>query len=417
LPQSSEETTQQEEWWKSTILESPLGVLVAVKTSVSCSANDGDATAAAKKPSITEMLFYAAKKDLQLDAATHPHSSISNVAELGLFALPLSSDLLLLHHAPSSPPSPITTIAKTEAEKMTTGEFLPFSWDTPTTAQKRKSALESTFTAASELRRGMSRRGRVGVEAGVSTLPSLLPRLKSEGSVSSFASAAAAAARERSTSPSLRGYNSQSGEVAGRRVSSTLRRVVTPLSTPSTTTTVTDKKTAMSVTKSTSSSSSTKTTTATTTKTMPERALQEKKNKELISKVVLAGLRLWGYSNTASLSNTTTTSTDKSLFNKEKEREKEEYKLLYHHTYKSTCFALRHFISTNNDTLESDGIGIGTGGGGHGNGDGNKGKMFIDIVRETVDALLGIFVSSSSSSVGGDVVSGGVVSGGDGGEG
>jgi hypothetical protein len=88
----------------------------------------------------------------------------------------------------------------------------------------------------------------------------------------------------------------------------------------------------------------------------------------MVSKVVLAGLRVWGYTASSKRKKraSTSTSTVDPLVDADEEAKDEEYKLLYHHVYKSTCFAFRATISKQD----------------------LSGKEFADRVRDTVDQLL-----------------------------
>jgi hypothetical protein len=90
----------------------------------------------------------------------------------------------------------------------------------------------------------------------------------------------------------------------------------------------------------------------------------------MVSKVVLAGLRVWGFTASSKRKKraSTSTSTDLPLVDVDEEAKDEEYKLLYHHVYKSTCFAFRATISKQD----------------------LSGKEVADRVRDTVDALLQI---------------------------
>jgi hypothetical protein len=91
----------------------------------------------------------------------------------------------------------------------------------------------------------------------------------------------------------------------------------------------------------------------------------------MVSKVVLAGLRVWGFTASSKrkkrASTSTSAATDPVLLDAEEEAKDEEYKLLYHHVYKSTCFAFRATISKQ---------------------DFSNGKEVADRVRDTVDSLL-----------------------------
>jgi hypothetical protein len=90
----------------------------------------------------------------------------------------------------------------------------------------------------------------------------------------------------------------------------------------------------------------------------------------MVSKVVLAGIRVWGFTASSKRKKRVSTSISvtapEASLDAEEEAKDEEYKLLYHHVYKSTCFAFRATISKQDF----------------------GGKEVADRVRDTVDALL-----------------------------
>jgi hypothetical protein len=93
----------------------------------------------------------------------------------------------------------------------------------------------------------------------------------------------------------------------------------------------------------------------------------EDKNKELISRIVMAGMRLYGYSQSKSKRSRSESISHGPQELSDTQQSDEEYKLLYHQVYKATFFALRRQVS--NMTLL-----------GH-----------SDALRETVDKLLAVF--------------------------
>lgn len=311
---------QAQEWWHSASLESPLGILAAVKLAD---------TSKIIQPRITEILFYAARKHVQqgdLDTSSHDDASSPN-PELGLYALPLSSDLLLFNDTDITPPaSPILDGSDQDAAN---GRFVPRPWDEPTLRQRRKTALDSTFSAASDRRKRHSGASVSAAAASAQNSPSLLPslpRLKSEASRGSVP----LLTRPKSRSPSIASLRRDPTLPEQRRVASGLSQA-TPAPPPS------------------------------------EADLLQQKNKDMVSKVVLAGLRVWGF--TASKRKkraSTSTSAAPEPLDAAEEAKEEEYKLLYHHVYKSTCFAFRATISKED----------------------LSGREFADRVRDTVDALL-----------------------------
>ncbi|THW62611.1 hypothetical protein D6D20_04239 [Aureobasidium pullulans] len=326
LLSSNDAEEQGSEWWQSATLESPLGILAAVQVAGSSSI---------PQPRITEILFYAARRDDQRNPPTPPHNEASSSdTTFGLYALPLSSDLLLSNEVEVTPPSsPILSATDTSTP---TGRFIPHPWDGPSLRQKRKTAIDSTFSAAEDHRRNLKRHlGASVAAAAASNSPSLpsLPRLKSEQSRGSVP----LLTRPKSRSPSIASLRRENTGTAAetRRVSGLSRETPVP----------------------------------TTTQTAEEEAL-EKKNKDMISKVVLAGLRVWGFTSSSKRKKRASTSTaSEPPPDPAEEARDEEYKLLYHHVYKSTCFAFRVGIAKQD----------------------LSGKEFADRVRDMVDSFLGIF--------------------------
>ncbi|THX89192.1 hypothetical protein D6D05_01416 [Aureobasidium pullulans] len=326
LLSSNDAEEQEAEWWQSATLESPLGILAAVQVADSNSI---------PQPRITEILFYAARRDVPRNPPTPPHNeaSFSDMA-FGLYVLQLSSDLLLSNEVEVTlPSSPVLGTVETSAP---TGRFIPHPWDGPSLRQKRKTAIDSTFSAAEDHRRNLKRHlGASVAAAAASNSPSLpsLPRLKSEQSRGSVP----LLTRPKSRSPSIASLRRENTGTAAetRRVSGLSRETPVPV----------------------------------TTQTAEEEAL-EKKNKDMISKVVLAGLRVWGFTSSSKRKKRASTSiASEPPPDPAEEARDEEYKLLYHHVNKSTCFAFRVGIAKQD----------------------LSGKEFADRVRDMVDSFLGIF--------------------------
>ncbi|KAI4716458.1 hypothetical protein E4T48_07371 [Aureobasidium sp. EXF-10727] len=325
---------QGQEWWQSAALESPLGILAAVKVA--------DASKM-PQPRITEILFYAARKDLPQDFVSPSHEEASSASpEFGLYALGLSSDSLLCNDADITPPS--SPVLGAVDLSTADGRFLPRPWDEPTLRQKRKTALDSTFSAASSRRSRHSGASVSAAAASASHSPSLLPslpRLKSEASKGSIP----LLTRPKSRSPSIATFRRDPTLPEPKRVASGLSR-----ETPAPATT--------------------------------DQPPLHQKNKDTLSKVVLAGLRVWGFSASKKKKrvSSTTAAVETTVLDPEEEARDEEFKLLYHHVYKAACFAFRAWIARED----------------------LSGKEFADRVRDTVDALLGILCKDPMEHTGGD---------------
>ena len=98
----------------------------------------------------------------------------------------------------------------------------------------------------------------------------------------------------------------------------------------------------------------------------------ETKNKAILSRLVMAGMRLHGLSQSKSRpsrkSSTAPSTAEQSHFDEERVND-EEYKLIYHTAFKGACFAFRNHISTVNL------------------------RPYTEVLRETVDRLLILYCS------------------------
>ena len=324
-------------WWENARLDSPLGVLVGVEHAVSASEN-------VKGPRATEVLFYASRAQTggrrpPTPLPSSPHAvdtARKDVSTLSVHALLLSSDLL--HAAEAAAPTPPTSPspADEDIEAVFLSQIFPPE-DEPTNeppVRKRKSAADA-FDEASERRKKARRRGGEGVIAAAAPKSeSQLPSLKHRRSVSNPQSAPLQT-RPLSRSPSI--------------ASSRPPTAVPPAS----------KKSSLSQVQNTVEPNAT-----------------EVKNKDFLSRTVMAGMRLYGLSQTKSRGKPKADSTapspamDISFADLEVERKSDEgIKLIYHQVYKGTCFAFRASIGA------------------------QMLQPFAEQVRETVDKLLAIFCS------------------------
>ncbi|KAG9520997.1 hypothetical protein KCV07_g3966, partial [Aureobasidium melanogenum] len=329
LLSSNSPEDQGQEWWQSATLESSLGILAAVK--------HADASKVSQ-PRITEVLFYAARKNVQQDLSSVSRNEASSAdPELGLYALALSSDLLLFNDTDVTPPT--SPVLGTSDPNTIDGRFIPRPWDEPTLRQRRKIALDSTFSAATDRRKRHSG-ASVAAAAAAQTNPSLLPtlpRLKSEASRGSVP----LLTRPKSRSPSIASLRRDTTipENKQRAVSGLSRATPAPASSPQPST---------------------------------EQEILQQKNKDMVSKVVLAGLRVWGFTASKRKKRASTSAatleTQQIAVDPDEEAKDEEYKLLYHHVYKAACFAFRAWIGKED----------------------LSGKPYAERVRDTVDALLEI---------------------------
>jgi hypothetical protein len=104
--------------------------------------------------------------------------------------------------------------------------------------------------------------------------------------------------------------------------------------------------------------------------TLPDKATVdtvENRNKELISRIVMAGMRLYGYSQSKSRRSRSGSVSHDNHESSDAQQSDEEYKLLYHQVFKATCFTFRRQISDMALLGQSEAL------------------------RETVDKLLAVF--------------------------
>ncbi|KAK1064832.1 hypothetical protein LTR74_008405 [Friedmanniomyces endolithicus] len=283
------------QWWQNATPDSPLGVLAAV--------DDSQLGAREGKPQVTEILFYASR-----DPQPAQSPQTSPIPLFSVRALLLSSDLLVRAAEPTSPSSP------KEYEEETDGIFLPL----PTSAtveiineppvRKRKSVNE-TFDDAAERRKKARRKGGEGVAAAAAVkTESSIPSLKHRRTVSiSDSQANPPGIRPLSRSPSVA---SSRPTTAGAAKHSSLSRVQS----------ISGTSTEDSV---------------------------EDKNKSIISRVVMAGMRLYGLTQSKKprlrASSTALSPAIEGCLEPDvaDQRRDEEYKLMYHQVFKGTCFAYR----------------------------------------------------------------------------
>ncbi|EME86424.1 uncharacterized protein MYCFIDRAFT_84562 [Pseudocercospora fijiensis CIRAD86] len=320
-------------WWQSACAESPLSILLAIDS------------ASAAQARATELLLYASRdsESALQSTSTHPTSPA-----LRVYAQPLCSDLL--QHGSAAEPTPPASPQPNDQEIRAV--FLPLVRNFAThegevinlpPVRKRKTVNE-TFDEAAERRSKARRRGGEGVAAAAA----------------SRNPADVALRHRRSTS------NSQSLPLQTRplsRASSVGSSRVADLREPSVP--AISKRSALGRVQSVDSAGG-----CTITEEEPT---IEQKNKEFVSKIVMAGMRLYGLVQSRtrkSRANSAAASPaiDTNFEDLDAERQKdEEYKLVYHQVYKGTCFALRQHIATKSLAAHTEAL------------------------RETVDKFLGIF--------------------------
>ena len=295
LPDQDEEIPTR--WWESSRPDSPLGILVSVQ-----SRHDA---AQAKIPRITEVLFYASSYGSVQQPPLNPAgSSLSENNAFCIKAVALSSDLVCQEITP--PASPVTEHVGTD------GVFFPSKFSTEAVqineppVRKRKSATDA-FDEATERRKKSRRKGGEGVSATAATKIDTQPAAFGHRRQSSDTH------RALSRSPSISSSRPTTAMAAGNRPS-TLSRME-----------------------------------SVSTVSVPQDI--ETKNRDLISRVVMAGMRLHGLSQSKRRksragSSAPSPAVDATFQELEVERKSdEEFKLTYHQAFKGTCLAFRRTIA------------------------------------------------------------------------
>ncbi|KAF2772307.1 hypothetical protein EJ03DRAFT_372060, partial [Teratosphaeria nubilosa] len=330
---ASHAATSYKTWWETARPDSPLGILVAV----------GSLNAPTTKsvPRITELLFYATRTQL-LPGDELDKNATNGTPSISVRAIGLSSDLYRARPEPTPPSSP--TAPEDDVEAI----FLPpqappqteIVYEPP--VRKRKTATDA-FDEAAERKKKARRHGGESVAAAAALKrEDALPTLnKHRRSISS------------STVPPIRPL-SRSPRIASTSRPGTAR---TPSEAPK-------RSSLLHVQNAPDAGSAAQD---------PSSSPTETKNKDLISRLVMAGMRLHGL-----LSHSKSSRKSRSHPNNdmpaaaaaaavETSEAEKEYKLMYHQVYKGTCFAFRRSMATVSLSAHTD------------------------AVRETVEKLLALF--------------------------
>ncbi|KAK5163624.1 uncharacterized protein LTR77_010573 [Saxophila tyrrhenica] len=296
-------------WWQTARPDSPLGILVSIE-------HGGNVQSKNSGPQVTEVLLYASR-DTSAASEDDLPGTVGQLFEGGvatpqgtkLCALPLSSHLW--HAVQAAEPTPPASPGS--ADNGVDAVFLPHAVSADEErineppVRKRKSATQM-LDDATERRRKARRKGGEGVAA------------------------AAAAPKSEPSMPSLGHRRSVSHSQALSLHANTLSRSPSVVSSrPPTAATAAPQRSSLSNLADTTTSDI------------------ETKNKELISRTVMAGMRLYGLSQKKSRrslqSGQDSPAVDNSFEDAEKERrEAEEFKLIYHQVYRGACVAFRRSI-------------------------------------------------------------------------
>jgi hypothetical protein len=308
-------------WWNLARSQSPIGILVQV---VNLSAD-------ARKPRLKEILFYGTIAPSTTAGLPTPPSSSPDLhvvqgvrlPELKVHAIPLSSDLLYQQAVlPASP----TLSARVEPQ------FLQPQLEAQATpgSPKRKRDIFEEATISSKKARGKGGAGIAAAAArGTESQPPLGHRqfLSIDTKTSPFPDSRPPSANSALSRPGSRQLSRSPSISSDVRPSS--RKGLDAHS----------KRSNLSY--------------VATVPLQPEEATTESRNKEALSKVVMAAMRMYGLQqrkkNRSRRASMAPGMEDSQQFNDEVTVEDaakdEEYKLVYHQTYKGAAFALRKHIA------------------------------------------------------------------------
>jgi len=312
------EAGSESRWWQTARPNSSLGILVSV--------DDKAPSNLSRYPKVTELIFYADRTPYACERPPTPplipqvpSEENEKLSALIVHALALSSDLLCRIHEVTPPSSPGATKLDEDAVFLSPLASTASDFINEPPVRKRKSASDA-FDEATERRKKVRCKGSAGV-------------------------AAAAAVKNEHVLSSLKHRRSLSG--SGSQVVPVQTRPLSRASSITSSRPMTARP----------PSEVPKRTSLLRAQSMPEPAKIdsiESKNKEGISRIVMAGMRLYGLAQSKSRksrsgSSVASPTLDESFEQQETDRQMDkEYKLVYHSVFKGTCFALRRHISTMN---------------------------------------------------------------------
>lgn len=336
-----EEDQAQPAWWRTARPQSPSGVLTSVR--------QAEGRGLLSEPPITEMLFYAARSgEPARGPPTPPPSSPAEhdandghrrlASATRVFVLPLYSDTSFPAAELTPPSSPPAQQEPVEAV------FLPSSLPKPAQVineppVKRKT-INDTFDMAAERRKKARRTGGESIAAAAAA--------RTDGAAAS-------------TSSHRRSVSGASNHVVPLQTRPLSRSPSIASSRPNTARAPSEAPKRSSLARMESAAAPS------------DQNDVEVKNKELISRVVMAGMRLYGLSQSrtrkARAASTAPTPVAEPPEQRDDRHSDEKFKLVYHQVYKGTCFAFRQHVAV--VTLQPH----------------------MDALREAVDRLLALFCS------------------------
>ncbi|KAK7539969.1 uncharacterized protein J3D65DRAFT_303589 [Phyllosticta citribraziliensis] len=305
-------STEVGQWWQDFRHQSPVGIL----------AKAFDSKKGGSGPRVTEILFFASAEPDE-SRGFNANDALQTPA-IRVLAVPLSSDLLHQVPAQSTPPLSPNEYSASHGEEV--AQFLPQPSTTSTLEARKRESFASVFEEAEEPRKRARRRGGESVAAAASRAnESAFPVPQPKRSASSSLTdppAAVKSSRSLSRSPSanleIRPASRRDGlESQAKR--SSLSRVAS----------VAD---------------------------LDGEPAVESRNKDTISRLVMAGMRMYGLQQRrrgnkvqprrASVAVGVDSQQQDEEISPEDAARDEEYKLVYHQTYRGAVFAMRTHMST-----------------------------------------------------------------------
>ncbi|TKA75720.1 hypothetical protein B0A49_03199 [Cryomyces minteri] len=334
------------QWWQAGSTQSSVGVLVEVVS---------DESPSSARPRITEILFYGAAtlrpRDGPFQDATSERMQTSELnLQCRVHAMPLSSDLL--YRAPvdhTTPPLSPTNASERSEE----ARFLPPSLDTFFEASKvtaKRQRVDDVFDEAAAQRKRARRTGVQGVAATAARFGGPLPGPQSHRR--SLSGRTATIAEEAVSVSGAEGIRS-SREASATAIPLQTRALSRSpsLSSSSRPTSMKGALNAFDVPGKRSSLYRVESISAMPSTLTEEEASLETKNKDVLSRLVMAGMRLYGLSQSKRKSRrgSTAPSAQDAISERREVEEKardDEYKLIYHQTFKGAVFAFRQYMAT-----------------------------------------------------------------------
>ncbi|KAI9832533.1 MAG: hypothetical protein M1819_004322 [Sarea resinae] len=387
---SGSEKGQYMPWWKTFAAQSNVGLLLQTD-------HDHDPAAQPRGPRITEVLIYGSiHQDTQpaisslpshdQNASLESHQASSSGKELRVYALPLSSDLLYhpstqdILESDLTPLPPLSAdVGVREAAARFLGPLFPRTDSEDLTTGQKRQRLDTLFDDAAERRKKAKRKGGENVSHTMAHVERAvsIPRAGSVPMNDSNKSATLAKAQTKE-SAQQRHLLPRQGLSRSSSLSS-VRSVEDPRP-------ISQKKPSVDLKR--SSLYRVSSMTAIETTEGPEVETIEAKNKGVMSRIVMAGMRIYGlqqqrrklrHATSLGPSNASNASPGFSQSQPQDTKEStpdtesgvDEYKLIYHQAFKGACFAFRSHIHTS--------------------------ILKQDTMRDVVDKLLAIFCTDPFS--------------------